>query len=159
LSERWLDWMIWRTLPFLFLILLWPIFNYVLQLDHAFERAFSGGEFLLISAMLLLSVSEYKQQLEVITLEQGVLQTSQGGVMGSVLKIFAVLLVMMYIALRSDIASHNYFAMSPPPSKLLSYAVFSLSISILVFLFSMYVYWRILDQLIRLEFERLGRSD
>lgn len=58
LVARALSWWIWKAVvPAVLLTALWPIYTYILALPHAFQRAFAHGDFLLLSALLMLELT------------------------------------------------------------------------------------------------------
>jgi hypothetical protein len=56
-NHRLIDSIIWRVLlPITFVVLLWPIYKYLVGLEHSFQLTFSHGELLICSAILLMEV-------------------------------------------------------------------------------------------------------
>jgi hypothetical protein len=52
LDRKMIDWLFSRVfLPFLILMLMWPIYKWFFDLPHSFERAFAHGDLLIFSAL------------------------------------------------------------------------------------------------------------
>ena len=57
-SERLRNWCIWKVvLPLGMLALFYPLYRYVLELEHPFQRAFAHGDLILFSVLILLEAA------------------------------------------------------------------------------------------------------
>lgn len=156
-QERWLNWLIWKCLiPLLLPILLWPILQYVFEIEYAFQKAFAGGEMLLVAAVLLLSTTEEIQQVSVISNGTRILLSGERELLSTLSRLVAILLFFTYILIKADILGHNYYSTVPIPPKLTAYAVFSITAALLSIIINIYIYWRTVESLMKQELERLA---
>jgi len=140
------DWIIWQTfLPLVLLVVIYIIEWVVLESRHPFQIAFSHGDLLLFSGLMLVSVSIHIKQM------QQRLNSSLPNfwlfliIWGT--RACAFIFLLVFGILEYDVIHKGYFSPSVTdiPSKLTLYSCFSCSVVVVSLGFSAFSFWKVAD--------------
>jgi hypothetical protein len=123
-KERLTNWCIWKVLlPLLMLGLLYPMYRFVLEIDHPFARAFAHGDLILFSILVLL---EAAVEGEHIKNHGSLFQMGLGGA-----RVTAILLMCVYGFVKADVMKKEHEVVSataqvaPAIEKMAQYSYFA----------------------------------
>src|SRR5437764_248684 len=81
------EWFLWKVvLPFLFLLLMWPVYRLAMHRADAYEKAFAHGELLIFSALVLIEIG----------IEMKYSDTSAENLWTDLARIAAIILIFMF---------------------------------------------------------------
>ena len=138
IMKRFRDWKRWKLLlPLFMLMLFYPIYLYK-EHDAPFLNAFVHGDLLLFSALLLFEISvEAKHIQHELNLESDALEGFTEGP-----RIFGILLIVFYGVMKMVVSQDTNY------SKTIAYCFFCLSVTLLVVAYSIYAFWRTMEQVL-----------
>jgi hypothetical protein len=140
-----MDWCIWKVLlPFLVLLVLWPIYRFVGQQPDAFNQAFEHGDLLIFAALLFIEVA-----IESAEGGRRSMVVSYAVVEGS--KLLAMLLLFVLGFIKYDILKGNV-----TDEKRLAYSVLSVSFGFLAVCLSLWSLHRSIFDVTSRELEAAG---
>lgn len=146
LDRRMLDWMFSRVfLPFAILILMWPIYKYFLDLPYPFERAFSHGDLLIFSALILLESASEGEYTHAQSLGMGLARRAAWALAISFVLVFGF---MKYsVILKEELLAKTTEASMTLllTHKMRAFSCLNCTIAVVSVLFSGYAYWKNID--------------
>jgi len=127
---RMFNWCLWKALvPAILLAGLFPLYRYVLTLEHPFQRAFAHGDLILFASILLFEIG--------VETEGGAHRPRWLWITAAVARALAFLLMPMYWIIKHDVilkeeqlARATHGASEPIISKLSVYAGFSCTVAV-----------------------------
>lgn len=141
LDRRMLDWLFSRIfMPFLILMLMWPIYKWFFDLPHSFERAFAHGDLLIFSALILLESAAEA--------EYAPYQSVRMGIARRCAWLFAIGCVLVFGFMKySVMLKEPQLAISPEAviGRMKAFACLNCTIAVVSILFSAFAYWKNVD--------------
>jgi len=152
-QRQFLNWMGWKVLlPLILLVLIWPFYGSMLHLPHSFARAFAPGDLLIFSSLILMEAAIEGEHLPH--------QTFGSMAARMMAKIFAIVLIAVYVAIRySVVLNENSMlkAMASAPqlnpesieklseisvNSMLPYSCLSCAVALVSVIFSVLAFWK-----------------
>ena len=141
LDRRMLDWLFSRVfLPFLILMLMWPIYKWFFDLQYPFERAFAHGDLLIFSALILLESATEA--------EYAPFQSVRMGIARRLAWLFAIACVLTFGFMKYSVMLKEAQLPSNPESvigRMKAFSCLNCTIAIVSILFSAFAYWKNTD--------------
>lgn len=157
INARAVNWWLWKVMvPAGLIAALWPVYQWVLSLPHAFQRAFAHGDFVLLSALILLELTVESEQLAWQRLSfRAVAGSGKAG---------AVILMFVYGFIKYDViiqesrlpGAKGAALQSAILAKLRAYACFNCSVIVLAVGACAFVLWSLLEHQRQEQLDRFG---
>lgn len=156
IRNRAVDLCTWKiVLPGLLLLLFWPIYGCIMEVQRPFVRAFAHGDYVLFAALLLFEVSVEGERL--------VMQTAMLRVMRNALRIAAISMILVFGFMKYDVVikearlpTATGVAATTIDAKLRSYSCFSCALAFLTVVYSLYASVALVERESADLFHRLG---
>lgn len=140
-AERLRNWCVWKVVfPLGMLALLYPIYRFVLELKHPYEKAFAHGDLLLFSVLILLEAA----------IEGEHLRSKDGWfhVLMALAKVGAVLLILIFGFMKADVVLQETRLVPGGDEtallgKLYAYSTFSWIVTVLSVIYSLLMFWTV----------------
>jgi hypothetical protein len=136
-EERFTAWCVWKiVVPGAMLLLVWPVYAFVLSVKHPFQRAFAHGDLLIFAAMVLLEAAVEAEQVR----RAGWLFRAGR----QLAKAFAVIIIFLFGFIRYDVTvldpelAHDSLGVV---KKLTGYSCFNSSVALVAVMASLLSFW------------------
>lgn len=129
-------------LPFVILMVMWPIYRYIIGLDHAFGKAFAHGDLLIFAALLLMEVAQESKETNALLADDAMPRLSHA-VVGYLAITVSFLLIFILGVIKYDVVSREG---ADDVRRFVAYSCLSCSVAICaVFLsgWSVYRTWNV----------------
>jgi hypothetical protein len=127
-----LKWVIYKVVaPLLVILIIWPVYGFSLGIKHSFEEAFSHGDLLIFSALILIEAF--------IEVEYNFVRDWRFHLGRDTALVLAVVALILFAVVKIDVMRE---ASSPDYYKMLIYGRVGWCMAVLAGLLSIYDYWR-----------------
>lgn len=143
-SERLRNWCIWKVvLPLGMLALFYPMYRFVLELEHPFERAFAHGDLILFSVLILLEAAVEGEHIR----KQG----AWFHLRLHLAKVAAILLILIFGFVKTDVMLQeskigDISSHADVFRKFLVYSYFNWLVALVAVIYSLFSFWTVVGK-------------
>lgn len=133
--------------PLFIMFFTWPIFKWIIEIEHAFEKSFGGGDLVLFSALLLIGVyvrlSHFQLSKELLRIDKKLDQTA------NVALALGFIMLFLYAIIKYDFVEYRF----PPAEidvarKIHVFAYFSIISTVFSVGFATYAMWQSIEKVL-----------